>query len=192
MNHFFSLALSEEARQQAAKVAEAWASQLLPEQKAKWTAPEDYHLTLHFLGDLPEEAEADLIAAAIPVAAATKPFELQLAESGTFPQSRSPRVLWLGIRPCRPLQDLVLRLRDALETLGYPPEKRPLRPHITLARCRTGHGEEAWTLPGEQAFLKWTVARFALLQTLSPESSANDVKGRYNSVHTFPFGGKLS
>ena len=192
MNHFFALALSEEARQQATNVAEEWVSQLLPEQKARWTAPEDYHLTLHFLGDLPEEAQADLVAAAAPVAAATKPFELQLAEAGMFPHPRSPRVLWLGVKPSQTLLDLALRLREALEALGYPPEKRPLRPHITLARCRVGRGEEAWPLPNEQVFAKWQVTRFVLMQTLSPESSANDVKGRYNSVHTFPFGGKLS
>ena len=188
MNTFFALELSDSARQKAAQAAQAWEARLLPMQTAKWTALEDYHLTLHFLGDLPEEAQPDLIAAAMPVAAACGPFALTLAEAGAFPHVRQPRVLWLGVGPSRPLAALAQRLREALEELGYPPEKRPFRPHITLARCRAGRSDEDWPLPNEQVFAEWSVKRFLLLQTSSPESRANGEKERYNIVHTFPFG----
>jgi 2'-5' RNA ligase len=62
-------------------------------------------------------------------------FDVSLAGAGAFPDTRRPRALWLGIeRGAGELGDLARRLDDALVPLGWPPDARAYRPHLTVAR----------------------------------------------------------
>lgn len=92
--------------------------------------PENFHLTLAFLGDVPAERRACLERAADTVRAA--PFELELERLGYW---RRARVVWLGPveRPPEP-PPLVPALWQALIPCGYRPETRPFFPHLTLVR----------------------------------------------------------
>lgn len=96
---------------------------------ARWSTPQQMHLTLHFLG------ECDLA----PVKAALQnihmePFSLHLSGVGTFPPTGKARVLWAGVARSAPLVALHRAVGDALRQVGYQPETRPFHPHITLAR----------------------------------------------------------
>lgn len=192
MNHFFAIELSPEARHAVAVTVEEWKPLLSPAQAAKWYAPEEYHVTLKFLGDLPDSAQPELIASALLVAALTAPFEVGLTGTGAFPSLARPRVIWAGVRAAPPLTALAARLEDALAAGGYPPDRRPSRPHVTVARCRPARAAEEWPVPSERLFPFWRVARFVLMRTLPPESRANGTKARYNTVHTFPLAGAHS
>jgi 2'-5' RNA ligase len=70
-------------------------------------------------------------------AAQVKPFTFDVGGLGCFPNTRRPRVVWVGLHD--PTSTLV-RLRDAIETqvapLGFPTETRPFRPHLTLGRVQ--------------------------------------------------------
>jgi 2'-5' RNA ligase len=188
MNHFFAIELSPEARRAVAGAAREWARLLAPAQRARWYGPDDFHITLKFLGDLPPAARPDLAAAAAPVAAASEPFEVGLAGAGAFPGLHRPSVLWVGVRTSAPLAALAARLDGALAARGYAPERRPYRPHVTVARCRPG-GAGEWPRPSERLFPSWRAARFVLMQTLPPEGRAKGGGARYNVVHPFPLGG---
>ena len=98
-----------------------------------WTRPEQLHVTLRFLGDVPV-ADLDRITrrlAAIRVAA----FVLPLEGLGTFPPNRPPRVAWIGVGAGHPrLFQLRQRLDDALLAEGLPLDVRTFHPHVTLAR----------------------------------------------------------
>jgi len=192
MNHFFAIELSAEARCTVAASVAMWKPLLTPAQTAKWYGPEDYHITLKFLGDLPESDQAGLIAGALPVAAVAVLFEVGLVGAGAFPSLWRPDVLWIGVQDSSALTALAARLENALMDVGYPSERRPYHPHVTVARCRPARMTEKWPMPNERAFPSWQVARFALMQTLPPESRANGAKARYNIVHTFPFVGAHS
>ena len=100
-----------------------------------WTAPERLHVTLRFLGDVPEAGIAALREKlrAIRVAA----FLLPVEGVGAFPAAGPPRVLWVGVGAGHPrLFQLRQRLDDALLAAGLNVELRTFHPHLTLARCR--------------------------------------------------------
>jgi len=111
----------------------------------RWVRPEGIHLTLKFLGDVPEN-RVELIADAIRKAATDlAPFPLFFGKLGCFPNLRAPRVTWVGVDdPSGDLRRLQRDVETNLSDLGYPPEKRAFHPHLTLARTRrVTRGEQA-------------------------------------------------
>ncbi|WP_324278132.1 RNA 2',3'-cyclic phosphodiesterase [Blastococcus brunescens] len=92
-----------------------------------------------FLGTVPEERVAALVAAAAPAVAATPAVTLRLAGGGRFGSARRPQVAWAGLDgDVAPLVALAGRLTDVARGLGLPVEDRPFRPHLTLGRWRPG------------------------------------------------------
>lgn len=102
---------------------------------SKWTHPDDYHITLQFLGDTKKGDIPTLIKALKEVGRQCKPFRLSLQQWGTFGMPASPRVLWAGVsgdlEKLNQLQQIVL---SATLPLGYKGETREYKPHLTLAR----------------------------------------------------------
>jgi 2'-5' RNA ligase len=104
---------------------------------ARWVRPEGVHLTLRFLGDTPPERVEGLRPPLAAAAAACPPLEARVTELGTFPgPGRPPRVLWLGIALPSPALSLQAECERAAVGVGFPPEERPFRAHLTLARFR--------------------------------------------------------
>ena len=100
-----------------------------------WTRPEQLHLTLRFLGDVPVATLSAIEAHLATVKVA--PFVLPLEGCGTFPPSAPPRVLWIGVGSGHPrLFQLRQRIDDALIAAGLWLDVRTFHPHATLARCR--------------------------------------------------------
>jgi len=109
---------------------------------ARWVPPEKAHLTLVFLGSTEEPAVPGLVEALRSAAAPAAPFELQVQGGGAFGSRQRPRVLWAGVEgDTAALLALQQRTSDALAPLGYQPEKREYRPHLTLARARDLRGD---------------------------------------------------
>jgi RNA 2',3'-cyclic 3'-phosphodiesterase len=94
------------------------------------------HVTLAFIGNVPDDRLADVVAAAHDAAASRTPFELRLAGLGTFPERGAAHVVWLGFADAAPLIDLADRARAALTTHSVDFDGKPFRPHLTLARVR--------------------------------------------------------
>lgn len=88
-------------------------------------APDQMHLTLHFIGEAGIESVADMVAGVQAPA-----FTLKLCGVGRFRGG----VLWAGVEPNAALLQLHALLRDALQHHGYAVEARAYTPHITLAR----------------------------------------------------------
>ena len=105
--------------------------------RVRFVGPEQMHLTLAFLGDVPAERVADIAAAMKRAAAGIDPFPFAIEGFGGFPDLRSPRVLWVGIaEPTGTLVRLQASLAGELAKVGFPPEERSFHPHITLARAK--------------------------------------------------------
>ena len=106
----------------------------------KWVDPQTTHLTLAFLGNLPNERLSALSRIVDAVAADSPPLRLRTGLLGAFPSPTRPRVVWLGLEGDTQLLAVTQhRLQDALETDGFPREQRTFKPHITLGRAR-GNG----------------------------------------------------
>ncbi|MCA9884285.1 MAG: RNA 2',3'-cyclic phosphodiesterase [Anaerolineae bacterium] len=98
---------------------------------ARWTSPDQMHITLHFLG---ETELAPVIEAMDSVQSPL--LDLQVKGLGTFPPRKQARVLWAGIEHDNALISLYNQLGTALQPTGYAPDTRPYHPHVTLARFR--------------------------------------------------------
>jgi 2'-5' RNA ligase len=98
----------------------------------KRVQPQSIHLTLHFLGDVPEAAISPLCAALDEVRSA--PFTLNLGPPGRFPARGPARVLWAGLSPSPALVSLHEACGRAIRSVGLSTESRPFTPHLTLAR----------------------------------------------------------
>jgi 2'-5' RNA ligase len=119
--------------------------------RLRWVRPEGIHLTLKFLGAVPQEKVTAICEALTPTVQGIPLLALSLAEVGTFGGRRGARVLWVDMQgDLEPLGRLQQRVEKALEPLGFPPERRPFSPHLTLARVpdRAGSGERqtVWEL----------------------------------------------
>jgi len=102
----------------------------------RFVRPEGIHLTLRFLGASREDQLARLRPALAEAAAACAPAEAALRQAGTFPERGDPRVLWLEIELPEQMRELQQKCERAARRLGFEPETRPFRPHLTLGRWR--------------------------------------------------------
>lgn len=101
---------------------------------ARWAPPNQLHCTLRFLGDTPDERIPDLEAALAGIT--SSPLDLRLDGFTAFPSRRAPRVLVARIAPDDALSSLQRQIEAAARDLGFEPEERPFRPHVTLARLK--------------------------------------------------------
>jgi 2'-5' RNA ligase len=146
----------------------------------RWIPPERWHVTLLFLGKVPEERVAELRDAVGRAVGRASPFTLRLAGAGRFGAGRRPQVFWTGVDgDVAPLTDLVERLHAGARELGLPVEDRPFRPHLTVGRWRPRRPLDA-ALPDRLAGYRgpdWPVTEVALLASHL---------GRYDAVTTWP------
>ena len=107
----------------------------------RWVEPDRMHLTLQFLGAVPEERLAAIRDAVEGVAAGARPLRLEVRGAGGFPTARRSRVVWGGVGgDLAGLGALVEALGRALGPLGFPAGERAFTPHFTFGRSRDGRG----------------------------------------------------
>ena len=158
---------------------------------ARWVEPSRLHLTLWFLGNVAPEEVPAICRAIDRAAAAVPPIDLVLRGAGAFPDAANPRTVWLGVREgTAGLVSLHEALGRELEPLGFLPEERRYRPHVTLGRVR--HGDPAATrrLAAELAALADLPAGAAGIDTVSLVASSRGRDGPdYEPLHTSDLGG---
>lgn len=108
---------------------------------------ENLHLTLHFLGDQPEELLAKIGQLMLSIGRKSRDFHIDLEGLGVFPNRKRPRILWLGIKPEQALQQLYQNLASGLLELGVTIEQRQYRPHLTIGRFRQPPGNTELLCP---------------------------------------------
>jgi 2'-5' RNA ligase len=105
---------------------------------AKWVPRDNLHLTLSFLGEVPDERVTPIGDALDSVAAGAQGLRAHLGALGAFPSARRARVLWVALEDeGGSLLKVAEATAEALEPLGFPREARPWTAHVTLARFRT-------------------------------------------------------
>lgn len=133
---FIAIELDRELKKDLARLQERLRSQISP-RSVRWVRSEAMHLTLKFLGDTPLDKTKEVEGALTLAAAEVPPFTFTLAGLGCFPNTRRPRVVWVGLQE---ITGALVRLRDAIEAhvapLGFPTERRSFKPHLTLGRVQ--------------------------------------------------------
>ncbi|MDQ3697082.1 MAG: RNA 2',3'-cyclic phosphodiesterase [Gemmatimonadota bacterium] len=108
-----------------------------------WTRTHNLHLTIKFLGQVPEGKVQPLVGSVSGIANRHRPFALSFSGLGAFPNLRAPRIVWMGVAPEPKLELLHHDLEVVCAGLGYPVEGRAFRPHLTLGRAKGGLDREA-------------------------------------------------
>ena len=113
--------------------------------KISWVRPASMHLTLRFLGDMPDESIDPLQVAIQQAVSVHQPIHLPLERLGAFPRPQQPRVLWAGPSEsweqgpdAQRLRALHRTIEDCCQTADFAPDNRPFSPHLTLARIKEG------------------------------------------------------
>lgn len=101
----------------------------------KLVEPENLHICLKFLGEVPDEKIPQISEIMREMASGFRAFDIKIAGIGGFPDSRRPRVIWAAAKADFSLQP---PLDQKLSEIGFPAEKREFTAHITLARVRGG------------------------------------------------------
>lgn len=133
---FIAVHLPESAKTALVTMAAAM-GQSLPDRAVRWVKPTQMHLTLRFLGDTAVSQLPQLKAQLTELTAQYPAFQLWLNGVGAFPNRKRPRVVWAGLDgDLAILQAMQAALEERIVALGWPREKRPFSPHITLGRVK--------------------------------------------------------
>lgn len=140
MRCFVSIDLTPDLREQVATIQDAFDDAA----GLSFTDPAQAHVTMKFLGDVPDDRADDVsesIADAVDSTNIT-PFEASFEGLGVFPSLDYISVLWLGVdEGSRELTRLHEAIDDALADEGFDPEDHDFTPHVTLARMTDARGK---------------------------------------------------
>jgi RNA 2',3'-cyclic 3'-phosphodiesterase len=165
---FFGLAVPEPQREALAHFIAACA-RLAPE--FRWTARENLHLTIRFVGSV-ERALVEAVADALgqrPLAA----FHMELGDVGTFGRGRAARVVWLGLRSgAEGGAVLAAQVEEECVRAGLPAESRLYQAHLTLARARPREGARLPELPAMPRMEPWRADRLVLYSSRLTKAGA--------------------
>jgi 2'-5' RNA ligase len=109
---------------------------ILGKQTIRWTAISNMHLTLKFLGNIPNNHVDFLKQILTQIADSHSAFDLQISGHGSFPSLKLPRVIWLGVQSSAGLMSMQKNVEEAVTKLGYEKEARAFSPHLTLGRVK--------------------------------------------------------
>jgi len=179
---FIGLAVPDDIRRRLVERLDGWRKRFA---FARWAHPDDWHITLHFIGETESGKIPAIVRALNESAADARPFDVKLRGLGTFgPPARPSLLLVLPDGRHEPLRALHAALGGALaREIGFAPEARPFKPHLTLARKYAG--AEPWNPARAEA------------ETFSASWTARDVclfrshlgrRPMYEVVHRAPIG----
>jgi RNA 2',3'-cyclic 3'-phosphodiesterase len=143
MRCFIAIDIPEDIREELADLQKELAGQVeVHKGDVKWAEPQGMHLTLKFLGEVPDQQIVEICQIVKNVAGRYKAFDFAVRQAGSF-GGRSARVLWVGAGlDCPELLELQQDLEDELAEMGWPKEGRQFSGHLTLCRIRNSKAGE--------------------------------------------------
>lgn len=187
MRLFIGIALPDSYQQRLKPLTDELASRL--QSKVRWTRPGNWHLTLKFLGEVDDSRVDDIIAALNELEFPA--FDIRPGGYDCFPNIKWPRVIWMAIRKgAHPCGALAGAIDSAMAELGFKPESKSFKSHLTLGRVKK-HGRDDWASclrPASQTvFPGIRVDRFVLWRSeLRPDGAV------HTPLKEFPLGTKSS
>jgi 2'-5' RNA ligase len=133
---------------------------------ARWIDPENYHITLRFIGDV-DGRVADEISDSLDRLSHSVAFDIRLTHLGVFGGDK-PRALYAGVEVNGALSQLQAAQERVLQRIGLEPEGRKFTPHVTLARLRGGSAPEIAhfiAMAGRFEPLTFPIGRFVLFSS---------------------------
>ncbi|QCX28894.1 RNA 2',3'-cyclic phosphodiesterase [Nocardioides jishulii] len=157
----------------------------------RWTAPDQVHLTLAFIGDLAERRLDDLVERLERAASRRRTTSTAITGGGAFPHAAGAKVLWAGLDLDEDDAVEVRRMADgaraAANRAGAKVAGQRFRPHLTVARCGRPTEVSSWVkLLDAYRGPEWTIDAFTLVESHLGEGPRG--RPRYEVVADFPLG----
>jgi 2'-5' RNA ligase len=172
---FLGVALTDQAR---SAVRLQLATETLP---GRVVSPDDWHLTVRFLGDTPSAVQ-ERLRELLGTADLGPGTDIVFGRLGAFPRPDRAAVLWLGVdEGAAALTALAARVDEAVRAAGFPAETRPYAPHLTLSRLRPP--VDARLLVGRVPPVRVRMAVDAVVLFRTRQGSG---PGRYEEIERFP------
>jgi 2'-5' RNA ligase len=153
--------------------------------QTRWVRSENLHVTLKFIGEVPQAKLAG-IRGALAGVRSEQPVTLDFRGLGFFPNEKRPRVFWAGIAASPSLRTLAADIDGATEKLGIPREQRAFSPHLTLARFEPPRLPEKLRVAIQESagrdFGSLRTNKFHLIESKLKSSGAE-----YTTVESFSF-----
>jgi len=112
---------------------------------AGWTRPEGIHLTLKFLGEVPEPKVPEIMTALSHATKESTGLRLELVGAGAFPNPKNARVVWIGVSgESDKLARLQASVEEGMAHIGFKREDRAFTPHLTLGRIKFIRSRDRW------------------------------------------------
>jgi 2'-5' RNA ligase len=125
------LDIQDAIQRQTARLRQTLGSDLV-----RWAPAQNMHLTIKFLGEI-AASHVDFLKQMLAREADAHPqFDLQIGGLGSYPTSRRPRILWVGLHAPAGLTALQKSIEAGTSRLGYDQEELAFSPHLTIGRVR--------------------------------------------------------
>lgn len=129
MRLFIAIGIPEDVKDYMAKIQEKI---YINSNKIRFVKKEQIHLTLKFLGEVQPDVAEEIKKNLKKITFA--PFTVYLGEIGVFPSESYIRVIWVGLKPEKPILELQKNIDEQLKKL-FKKEKN-FKAHVTLARVK--------------------------------------------------------
>ena len=146
----------------------------------KVVPPQNWHLTLRFLGEV-DEVGYERLLAALDISDLGNTFRVSLGAMGAFPRSRKATVVWLAVTDgVARLEELAEETDEAALAAGFESEERPFRAHLTLSRVRPQEDVSTLVDSVPDVGLDWRCEEIVVYQSHTGRGGA-----RYEALETF-------
>lgn len=154
----------------------------------KWVPVDNFHITVSFLGEQPEEKIPALMEALKEVCTLFTPFDLKIEDMGAFSNEHDARVLWLGAQNKRYLGEFKYALDDLLLERGLiqHPDAREFKPHLTFGRLRNPRSVKDMISP----FKRKSFGKIHVSEIVLYESKLQGVFPVYTPILRCPLSGE--
>jgi len=141
MRLFVGLSIPKKERSRIWRATKGLRDDTLP---VEWTDPDNFHVTLKFLGEVRRDRLPEIQEALVKAVGATRAFSTGLLRVGGFPTLRRPKVLWLGVDPSPEFRCMKQDIEWAFRNVGFDVETRAFHPHVTLGVATSQNGGGAF------------------------------------------------
>ena len=154
--------------------------------KIRWVKHNNLHLTVQFLGSVSDEKVAEIRKEVENVVCSINPFVLTVSETGCFPNTSKPSVLYLGVGGnIEALKALVVKVNDKMSQVGFEKNLESFIPHITIAKInypQKFNPDLSLFLNSSYDEVEFSVDRVQLLESKTLAKGAV-----YKTLNTFSF-----
>lgn len=160
MRLFIAFDIPEKVKEQLVSIQK----KIKTEAKIKWVKAENIHLTLKFLGDVAGDKVDEIKARLENIS--FEPFDVEVSGIGVFPSESYIKVIWVGLRYDRAMENLVNEIREQLNEFK---DDYPFKAHITIGRVRFVRNKKALVEELKKIKVKserFTVRRFKLYKSM--------------------------